>query len=436
MVYNKVIASLIVILFASACRSNQVVKQASLPTYTPYPTYTIAPTITFASPQITNTVKPVQVNLTQGELRTSADVIAAFRVGGLEAENPTPMKRSDFSLIEMNFVEATHFLIPSLGPDSGGRVFVFANPDDLRVVRNYYNKMGEASPILFSWVFVRGNILVQINGDLSSQLARSYEMVLNADLIVATPQVAVTVKPTSFDVVAAFRAAGLEIEDVRQMVITDTALAPLTLYEGTRFMIPLLTSTNQEVRSHNTIFGVDGGGRVMVFETIEDRDAIRNYYEKLNEAIPSMTSWVFIKDNVLVQINGALKEDIARTYETVLNAMPIKPTIVTPLIATEAPASTDTDLTVVQYLPLLGKIWAGVKVYYGSSAQKAYGFEILGGSENCSAMPSGRGLKVRYQDGTIEWKDRNNILMSDIYFVRADDPAIKALDWYDFKDCP
>jgi hypothetical protein len=79
------------------------------------------------------------------------------------------------------------------------------------------------------------------------------------------------------------------------------------------------------------------------------------------------------------------------------------------------------------YVPMLGKVWRGVKVYYGTD--KALGFEILGGVENCSLLPSGRGLRVRYPDGSEAWKDRNAIVDAGIYFARSDDPATRAMDW-------
>jgi len=101
------------------------------------------------------------------------------------------------------------------------------------------------------------------------------------------------------------------------------------------------------------------------------------------------------------------------------------------------PPSTPTPAEpIVNYSEPVLKIWAGVKVYYGKGIQKTYGFTILGGSEDCPSMPSKRGLKVLYPDGTEEWKDRNNILESGIFFVRDDDPATKARDWYEFDNCP
>ena len=73
----------------------------------------------------------------------------------------------------------TRFLVPSLGEDKGGRILVFANADDLASARDYYVKLGESSAILFSWVFVKDNIVVQINGTLPEEQAKKYETALN-----------------------------------------------------------------------------------------------------------------------------------------------------------------------------------------------------------------------------------------------------------------
>jgi hypothetical protein len=85
------------------------------------------------------------------------------------------------------------------------------------------------------------------------------------------------------------------------------------------------------------------------------------------------------------------------------------------------------------YVSLLGRIYSGVKVYYG--ANKAYGFTILGGTSNCPAAPSGRAVLVEYPDGTREWKDRLYLASSDIYFAKANDPAIDKLEWYEYTGC-
>lgn len=99
---------------------------------------------------------------------------------------------------------------------------------------------------------------------------------------------------------------------------------------------------------------------------------------------------------------------------------------------TQSPPSTPTPAG-PQYVSLLAKIWTGVKVYYGE--EKAYGFEILGGSEKCSLAPSGRAVYVLYPDGSREWKDREYLLTSGIFFVEKDDPAVKRMEWLTYP-CP
>ena len=97
-------------------------------------------------------------------------------------EGPNPVPRT--------YEEGTRFTIPSLerptgeakvgGPDNGvgGRVFTFESEEDLAPVRDYYEELGRASGMLFSHVFVEGNTLLQINGELPKNRAKEYEAVL------------------------------------------------------------------------------------------------------------------------------------------------------------------------------------------------------------------------------------------------------------------
>lgn len=106
-----------------------------------------------------------------------------------------------------------------------------------------------------------------------------------------------------------------------------------------------------------------------------------------------------------------------------------------PTITKVAPSATDSS---PQFTPLLPfTIFKGVKVYYG--VKKTYAFEILGGAENCQSIPSGRGVKVRYPNGSSEWKDRNYLLQagdSGILYVDKKDPALSKFDWVEYFDCP
>jgi hypothetical protein len=110
----------------------------------------------------------------EGRVTGTDDVVAAFREAGLEAEDPRPMTVDDYGFAPY-ICDGTRFLIPSLGKDSGGRVFVCADEDDQATLRGYYEDLGEGSAALFSWVFEEDDVLVQINGELDEATARRYE---------------------------------------------------------------------------------------------------------------------------------------------------------------------------------------------------------------------------------------------------------------------
>jgi hypothetical protein len=76
--------------------------------------------------------------------------------------------------------EGVRFLVPSICPDCGGRVFVVSNKDERDRLRGYYEELAKGSAMLFSWVFERGDVIVQINGDLPEEQARKYEAVIQA----------------------------------------------------------------------------------------------------------------------------------------------------------------------------------------------------------------------------------------------------------------
>jgi hypothetical protein len=105
-------------------------------------------------------------------------VLDAILAAGLEAGNPRPMITDDYGLVPMLAIDGIRFFLPSICSDCGGRIMSFADQEKLQVVRDYYGQMGRFSAILFSWVFVKGNILVQINGRLSEADARKYEAIL------------------------------------------------------------------------------------------------------------------------------------------------------------------------------------------------------------------------------------------------------------------
>ena len=59
----------------------------------------------------------------------------------------------------------------SIGADKGGRVLSFDTDVDLQKMREHYKGLGRQSAKSSSHVFVNGNVLVEITGDLSDDQA-------------------------------------------------------------------------------------------------------------------------------------------------------------------------------------------------------------------------------------------------------------------------
>lgn len=68
--------------------------------------------------------------------------------------------------------EGARFAILSLGNDGGGRIFLCKKKADRDRLANYYRELGKVSARFFSWVFIKGNVVLQLNGDLDEQRAK------------------------------------------------------------------------------------------------------------------------------------------------------------------------------------------------------------------------------------------------------------------------
>lgn len=115
--------------------------------------------------------------LSTGSAITISQVTAAFKQAGLEVLKPIPMTREKYGMAPL-VGTGVRFLIPSIGVDSGGRIFDVPNPGERQRLAAYYTEMGKQSAILYSHVFVHKNIVVQINGELSDAKAAKYKAAL------------------------------------------------------------------------------------------------------------------------------------------------------------------------------------------------------------------------------------------------------------------
>ncbi len=114
---------------------------------------------------------------------SSADVVQAFREAGLEVGESYPVEQEpgwDKLPVPKTYEEASRFEILPLGEDAGGRVFVFESEEDLAAVRDYYAGLARG---ISPYVYVEGNVLVEINSRLPEAEAAKYGAVLKTSSI-------------------------------------------------------------------------------------------------------------------------------------------------------------------------------------------------------------------------------------------------------------
>lgn len=131
-------------------------------------------------------------------------------------------------------------------------------------------------------------------------------------------------KWTIDQVVEAFNAAGLPCEEVREMIEEDYRLEgkvcpvgldlttklgppPMEALEGSRFFASSVCNSCN--------------GRILSFASREDLEELRDWYIGRGQEFCIFESWLYEKDNILVQISGDMPEDMAGQYEAVLANM-------------------------------------------------------------------------------------------------------------------
>jgi hypothetical protein len=107
---------------------------------------------------------------------SAGEVVQAFRDEGLEAGEEQQIDRDeDRSFVPKTYEEQVSFAIPSVGERTTGRVYTFQSREDLEQVREHYEGFEGLFP---SYVYVEGNVLVQIPGGVSEEQAERYGEVL------------------------------------------------------------------------------------------------------------------------------------------------------------------------------------------------------------------------------------------------------------------
>lgn len=145
-----------------------------------------------AAPTVENKEKPSQGT---PAVVTVDTIIQEFKKAGLEAENPTNLKQSEFGVSRK---EGKRIIVPSLDEDneSGGRIFEFIDEESLRLAKKYYDDLGKVSPITFSHTFAKGLFLIQMNGSMDDELFEEYIQVMDRVVPISKPLQANNVQTT------------------------------------------------------------------------------------------------------------------------------------------------------------------------------------------------------------------------------------------------
>lgn len=106
------------------------------------------------------------------------------------------------------------------------------------------------------------------------------------------------------DVISAFKDAGLEAENPREMTKDDFGIAPMKSEEGKHITLPSLCE--------------DCGGRILSYDNNEDLKQMKAYYNDLGKESAMLFSWTIEKDNILVQLNGDLPDEEFEKYKKAL----------------------------------------------------------------------------------------------------------------------
>lgn len=131
--------------------------------------------------------------------------------------------------------------------------------------------------------------------------------ILPTPIVNGAPLAAETAHWRASNVIGAFQAAGLTARVVHGAAKDERdGFSAFRVIEAVRFRI---SENDKEM------------GMVLCFETAADREQVQSYFLALNRSLPQFRSWLFVKDNILLQINHEVPEQEARAYANILETL-------------------------------------------------------------------------------------------------------------------
>ncbi|MFF6016367.1 stress protein [Lysinibacillus fusiformis] len=102
-------------------------------------------------------------NSKEASVTTNDVVIQSFKDDGLDIGDVSDLENKEFGDTRK---EGKRILVPSLGEDAGGRLFMFKDKKGLEKAKSYYDELGKESPLLYSHTHANGLFLIQMNSDM------------------------------------------------------------------------------------------------------------------------------------------------------------------------------------------------------------------------------------------------------------------------------
>ncbi|MEQ6357754.1 hypothetical protein ABNX05_24420 [Lysinibacillus sp. M3] len=171
--------------------------------------------------------------------KTVDDVLEHFKKDGLELGEVSELPKDEFGNIRK---EGKRVLIPSLGDDSGGRLFLFDNEENLKKAKSYYDELGNSGPLFYSHTHQSGLFLLQMNGDMEDNEFAKYAASLDTAV---TGSTSIEIKEES----KANKADNLTEANVGDVVKNDFA--------GTYTITDLYEGPNEKYKSADVEFSID-----------------------------------------------------------------------------------------------------------------------------------------------------------------------------------
>lgn len=216
--------------------------------------------------------------------KTTSDVIKYFKDEGLELGESSDLPNDEFGNIRK---EGKRILIPSLGTDSGGRLFLFENEENLKKAKSYYDELGNSGPMFYSHTHQSGLFLLQMNGDMDDNEFARYAASLDK---AATGSTDIEVKDES-KVKKVNDLTGAQIRDV----VEDD-------FAGTYTITDLYNAPSDKYKSADVEFTID---EIKTAKLIAEDPELIYTTSETNVLILSITGENLSDDNVSFHANTA-----------------------------------------------------------------------------------------------------------------------------------